>query len=213
MCRYSRKSTRARFVITLSDVSDIKPSAMQCDEGVIFDVGDDEEAGVGSGTQPTNQTGENKVQTTEEDKETGRSQALAHQPADRTDYQSTDDSPEGVVGREWSFHTPAPSHGEDGTSYFEGKAVPTPQNEEEVMPIPTRSRSGSRLPRRRTSRTPRPRSSVYAEQRLPRVVGRPLSAWLDRVGMLFTPQWKLTTILIWLIWWGISLGRLCFVSV
>lgn len=205
--RHTRQPTRARFVITLADVCDIEPSAMQSDEGVVFEIGDDEESAAGHTIPPLCSTDEDKARSSSSDK------ALSDQPADRTDYRSTDDTPEGVVGREWSFHTPAPSHGEE-TSYFEGKHnSELADRSEPSSPMTSRSRSGSRLPKaRRPPMHPRPRSSIYVEQALPSGIGRPIAVWLDRIGMLFTPKWRLTTILVWCAWWGMSLGELCRTS-
>ena len=205
--RHTRQPARGRFVITIADVCDIEPSAMQSDEGVVFDIADEESALV-SAPQPVCSTGEDKARNSDSDKDHSRSEALSEQLADRTDYRATDDSPEGIVGREWSFHTPAPSHADD-TSYFEGKHNSESANQSEVStPTTSRSRSGSRLPRvRRPPMQPRPRSSIYVEQTLPSGIGRPIAVWLDRVGMLFTPKWRLTTILVWCAWWGMSLGK------
>lgn len=41
---------------------------------------------------------------------------------------------------------------------------------------------------------------------LPRWVRRPLLAWLDRVGMVLAPEWFRTTILMWGVWFFMSLG-------
>ncbi|KAG8719743.1 hypothetical protein FRC08_002103 [Ceratobasidium sp. 394] len=203
--KYTRKRTRPRLVITLSDVCDTKPSVMEGEECVLSGAGDDEEAMLSSSPRSEGATNENKVQTPDSDKENGRSQALAQQVADPADYQSTEVTPEGVVSREWSFHTPGLPRGEDSGSYFEGKQTPALSDEEAA---PSRSsRSRSRLAQaRRPQMPPRSRSSIYVEQTLPPTIGRPVAVWLDRVGMLFTRKWWLTTTLIWLAWWGISLA-------
>lgn len=70
-----------------------------------------------------------------------------------------------------------------------------------------------------TSRSPvRPRhprersSSSLAEVRsklywkLPLVISRPLWAWLDRVTLVLSPEWMRTTILVWIVWFAMSLG-------
>ncbi|KAG9128485.1 hypothetical protein FRC07_009709 [Ceratobasidium sp. 392] len=124
--KHTRKPTRPRLVITLSDVCDVKPSAMDGEE---FSAGDDEEVMGGPAARSESPTNENKVQTPDSDKETGR-QALAQQVADPADYHSTEVTPEGVVGREWTFNTPAPLHGEDDESYFGGKHTSAPQDDE-----------------------------------------------------------------------------------
>ena len=41
---------------------------------------------------------------------------------------------------------------------------------------------------------------------LPRWVRRPLLAWLDRVSMVLSPEWFRTTILVWGVWFFMSLG-------
>ncbi|QRW00419.1 major facilitator superfamily transporter [Ceratobasidium sp. AG-Ba] len=203
--KYARKPTRPRLVISLSDVCDVKPSAMEEEECVLFSAEDEEAAG-GSAHRSDSISDENKAQTSDTDKEAGRSRALAQQDVNPTDYHSTETTPDGAVGREWSFDTPATTQGEGNGSYFEGKHTSESQDEGGA-PSRSRSRSGSRFSRpRRPQMAPRPRSSIYVEQSLPPTVGRPLSAWLDRVGMLFTRKWWLTTTLVWLIWWGISLA-------
>lgn len=211
--KFSRRPSRSRFVVTLADVCDAKPSAMLSDEGVVFDIGDDEETGPASIVSPRSPT-EDKSPNSDNDKENDRSpRALAEQPVGRTDYRSTSDSPEGVVGQGWSFHTPMPSHTDEESGYFESKSG-SDQQTEGSTPGGSRARSASRSSRLRRpeqpAMPPRPRSSIFVEQNLPSTLARPLSAWLDRVGMLFTPEWKLTTILIWCAWWGMSLAFTMF---
>ncbi|CAE6466448.1 unnamed protein product [Rhizoctonia solani] len=206
------RPSRSRFVITLADVCDAKPSAMLSEEGVMFDAGDDEEANVGNRPSSRGSNEERKSSGSDSGKEDDRSQALSQQPADRTDYRATSQSPEGAVGQGWSFDTPMPPHADENASYFEQKAPTTPDGESGA------STPGTSRPRdsRRLSRPPRPhmrgrsRSSVYVEQSLPSTFGRPIATWLDRVAMLFTPEWRLTTILIWCAWWGMSLAFTMF---
>lgn len=184
---------------------------MLSDEGVVFDIGDDEETGPTSIASPRS-SAENKSPNSDSDKENGqsRSRALAEQPVDRTDYRATSDSPDGVVGQGWSFHTPMPSHTDEEGAYFESKSG-SDQQAESSTPGGSRARSGSRLRQsERPPMRPRARSSVYVEQNLPSTLARPLSAWLDRVGMLFTPEWRLTTVLVWCAWWGMSLGMFAY---
>ncbi|CAE6455173.1 unnamed protein product [Rhizoctonia solani] len=202
------RSSRSRFVITLADVCDAKPSAMFTEEGVVFDAAEDEEAPRPS-SRGSNE--ERKSQGSDSGKEDDRSQALAQQPIDRLDYRSTSQSPEGAVGQGWSFHTPMPSHIDQDT-YFEHKPPADTHDESEAStPGSSRPRSSSRLSRLpRPHRRARSTSSVYVERNLPSTVARPISAWLDRVSMLFTPEWRLTTILVWCAWWGMSLGFTMF---
>ncbi|CUA75096.1 putative MFS-type transporter PB1E7,08c [Schizosaccharomyces pombe 972h-] [Rhizoctonia solani] len=202
------RSPRPRFVITLADVCDAKPSAMFTEEGVVFDAVEDEEAPRPS-SRGSNE--ERKSQGSDSGKEDDRSQALSQQPIDRTDYRSTSQSPEGPVGQGWSFHTPMPSHTDQDT-YFEQKPLASTHDESEAStPGSSRPHSGSRLSRPpRPHRRARSSSSVYVERNLPSTVARPISAWLDRVSMLFTPEWRLTTILVWCAWWGMSLAFTMF---
>ncbi|QRW27020.1 major facilitator superfamily transporter [Rhizoctonia solani] len=186
------RPSRSRFVITLADVCDAKPSAMLSEEGVMFDAGDDEEANVGNRPSSRGSNEERKSSGSDSGKEDDRSQALSQQPADRTDYRATSQSPEGAVGQGWSFDTPMPPHADENASYFEQKAPTTPDGE-----------SGASTPG-----TSRPRDS--RQQCLPSTFGRPIATWLDRVAMLFTPEWRLTTILIWCAWWGMSLAFTMF---
>ncbi|KAJ1309991.1 hypothetical protein OPQ81_006748 [Rhizoctonia solani] len=203
------RPSRPRFVITLGDVCDAKPSAMFSEDGIVFDTADDEEA-----PRPSSRgsNDEHKSQASDSGKEDDRSQALAQQPADRTDYRATSQSPEGAVGQGWSFYTPTPSHANEDTSYFEPK-TPASENDESETSTPgsSRPRSSSRLSRPPvTHRRARSSSSVYVEQNLPSTLARPISAWIDRLSLLFTPQWRLTTILVWCAWWGMSLAFTMF---
>ena len=43
--------------------------------------------------------------------------------------------------------------------------------------------------------------------RLPPCVRTPLSAWLDRLAMVLSREWRATTLLVWWIWFAISLGQ------
>ncbi|KAG1723017.1 major facilitator superfamily domain-containing protein [Suillus paluster] len=45
---------------------------------------------------------------------------------------------------------------------------------------------------------------------LPRWVRRPLLAWLDRVGMVLAPEWFRTTVLVWGVWFFMSLAYTMF---
>lgn len=48
---------------------------------------------------------------------------------------------------------------------------------------------------------------VYLEMRLPKMISRPLNGWLFRVKIVLSGEWRRTTLLIWWIWFSISLGR------
>jgi hypothetical protein len=73
---------------------------------------------------------------------------------------------------------------------------------------PTRRRHSSHV-----SGRPR-RSSVLSEKRVSiafsRWIRRPLLAWLDRVAMVLSPQWVKITLLVWSVWFSMSLGMFSF---
>lgn len=107
------------------------------------------------------------------------------------------------------------------TSFYD--LPPSPKEEEVptedpyVMPRPrSRSRSsrvGARLPRRDTVSSVR--SSLYeaadrAYWALPRSVRRPARAWLARFMMVLEPEWRRTTLLVWITWWGTMLAFTMF---
>lgn len=67
------------------------------------------------------------------------------------------------------------------------------------------SSSSARVQQRHHSRKrSERRSTLYSK--IPRVVRRPLYAWLDRVAMVLAPEWLRTTILVWIVWCAMSLG-------
>jgi hypothetical protein len=41
---------------------------------------------------------------------------------------------------------------------------------------------------------------------VPRWIRKPLNAWFKRLGILMTTEWRNTTILVWIVWWSMSLG-------
>ena len=56
------------------------------------------------------------------------------------------------------------------------------------------------------------RSSLHEAQKcmyrfLPRWLRRPLTAWLDRIAMVLSPEWIRTTLLVWAMWCCMSLGK------
>ena len=60
--------------------------------------------------------------------------------------------------------------------------------------------------------TPSRRSSFYeAKARvcwaLPSSIRRPLWAWLDKIVLVLSPEWKRTTLLVWAMWCSMSLGE------
>lgn len=69
------------------------------------------------------------------------------------------------------------------------------------------------VPQRPAGLTRARRSSLHqAKARLcwalPRWIRRPLWAWLDRLALVFAPEWLKTTLLVWAIWGSMSLGEL-----
>lgn len=81
-----------------------------------------------------------------------------------------------------------------------------------ARPRPLRSGTTNTRASRRGSMARSRRGSFYETKRavgwvLPRWIRRPLWAWLDRVGMVLSPEWIRTTILIWITWWAMSLGE------
>lgn len=81
----------------------------------------------------------------------------------------------------------------------------------DIMP-PRRPRLQSNLSRRRSLSIKSRRASsesIYGRKiygLLPRWLRRPLWAWCDRVMMVLSPEWLRTTVLVWVVWWGMSLG-------
>ena len=75
-----------------------------------------------------------------------------------------------------------------------------------ARPRPRPPRSESRASR--TSVT----SSIFEGKggwlwwKLPRWIRRPLGAWLDRFAMVLAPEWIRTTVVVWGVWFGMSLG-------
>jgi hypothetical protein len=122
--------------------------------------------------------------------------------------------------RSFPYHsTPAAER----TSFHDVTVPPSPKEEEVptedfyATPRPrSRSRS-SRLPARHPRRDTisSVRSSLYdaadrAYWALPRSIRRPVRAWLSRFAMVLEPQWRRTTLLVWVTWWGIMLAFTMF---
>lgn len=85
--------------------------------------------------------------------------------------------------------------------------APAPVDHVEVEPPPHLRPQISR--RRMSRRLSRRTSSMYEKKicgTLPRWLRRPVWAWWDRVMLVLTPKWLRTTILVWAVWWAISLG-------
>ncbi|KAH6871586.1 major facilitator superfamily domain-containing protein [Coprinopsis sp. MPI-PUGE-AT-0042] len=59
----------------------------------------------------------------------------------------------------------------------------------------------------------RSRASAYEQKffwALPHAVRRPLWAWWDRVMSVLSPEWLRTTLLVWGVWWSMSLAYTMF---
>ena len=89
---------------------------------------------------------------------------------------------------------------------------PPPSARSHVRPRSYSNTSGRH--RRRGSASSR-RGSLYEVQQkvggiLPRWIRRPLWAWLDRVSMVLSPEWIKTTLLMWTVWFAVSLGASIF---
>lgn len=88
-----------------------------------------------------------------------------------------------------AFDTPAPADA-DHVTYF-------PPVVESPRPRRSPSEVSSASVRRRTPRWLRP---------FPRVIRRPTLATLDKLGATLAPEWRGTTLLVWAIWFLLSLG-------
>ncbi|KAJ3771287.1 MFS general substrate transporter [Lentinula raphanica] len=67
--------------------------------------------------------------------------------------------------------------------------------------------------RRRSHRLSRRASSLYERKMcgmLPRWLRRPVWAWWDRVMSVLSPEWLRTTLLVWAVWWAMSLAYTMF---
>lgn len=126
------------------------------------------------------------------------------------DYQSTDDSPNSLDSH--SFVTPVEEYPPRRLS-----VVTIEENPSSSRPNVSYDETKNHLrhPRIR-SHSSRSRvsqasiASVELKMRfggvLPRWIKRPLIAWLDRVGMVLSPEWCRTTLLVWCVWSSMALG-------
>lgn len=81
------------------------------------------------------------------------------------------------------------------------------------------SASSARSRRRDSHRDPPSRQappsgcmhSLRQRLRPPRWLRRPLHAWWERVMMVLSPEWRRTTVVMWVVWFGMSLGE-CLLS-
>jgi hypothetical protein len=110
-----------------------------------------------------------------------------------------------------TFHNvpPSPKEEEVLTATEDTYSMPRPR-----LRSPSRwSRVAARHPRRDTISSVR--SSLYevadrAYWALPRSMRRPVRAWLSRFKMVLEPEWRRTTLLVWVTWWGIMLAFTMF---
>lgn len=77
-------------------------------------------------------------------------------------------------------------------------------------PIRTRAPLSNRQSRRMStaSSLAEIKSTVYWNT--PRWIRKPFCAWLDRVGMVMSPEWARTTVLVWAVWCTMSLAYTMF---
>lgn len=90
------------------------------------------------------------------------------------------------------------------SSISEEPAVQDDSGELVSSAFPSRSMSHSRVSSRSL-----PKAQV-AQGSLPRWIRKPLHAWFKRLGMVLSPEWRRTTILVWIVWWSMSLAFTMF---
>lgn len=116
-----------------------------------------------------------------------------------TDYHSTGESPTPL-----DSHLFSPVIEQQQPKYISAA-------EPEPAPVPRTPRPPGPRRTRPTSAPQRRASSIYEKRlcnSLPRWVRKPLWAWWDRVLMVLTPEWRRTTLLVWIAWWAMALGTL-----
>ncbi|KAI0322023.1 MFS general substrate transporter [Amylostereum chailletii] len=128
-------------------------------------------------------------------------------------YSATGESETGLEGH--LFRTPNAEHipipqSRPSSVRTSSLAIDVVKGEDELPPARPRLRTHSR------TATEVSRRSSFAEVKkrvwwkLPRFVRKPLGAWLDRLGMVLSPQWVRTTVLVWAAWFGMSLAYTMF---
>lgn len=144
-----------------------------------------------------------------------------------TYYHSTGESPNSLEGQGHTLVTPATEVAPNGPNLSvrpntyanitpevaEFKDVPTVDS----LPLPNSSSDAPVRPRPRPRRsrmgsTASRRGSLYETKRkvggfLPKWIRNPLWAWLDRIAMVLSPEWFRTTMLMWMVWFSVSLGK------
>ena len=126
------------------------------------------------------------------------------------DYQSTGDSPNSLDSH--LFVTPVEEYPPRRFSVATIGDIPS-SSRPDTLDDETKHQSRPPHVRTLSSRSRISRASVASaalEMRfggvLPRWIKRPLMAWLDRVGMVLSPEWCRTTLLVWGVWFFMSLG-------
>lgn len=124
------------------------------------------------------------------------------------DYRSTGDSPNSLDSH--SFVTPVEEYPPRRLSVIVTADTPS-SSRQDALSDETKRNSTVSLAQRRSCVSRRSSiASVELDRRLggvlPRWIKRPLMAWLDRVGMVLTPEWCRTTLLVWGVWFFMSLG-------
>jgi hypothetical protein len=121
------------------------------------------------------------------------------------------DGPE-VKGYESATHTPPTGAGSPPVSEPHQGILPVASVDDYDVP-PARPRPARPTVQRQLSQ----RASMMASQSsyrgdsrmsnfLPAPARAPLDAWLERVYLVLAPEWRRTTILVWITWWAMSFG-------
>ncbi|KIL00200.1 hypothetical protein PAXRUDRAFT_821900 [Paxillus rubicundulus Ve08.2h10] len=120
------------------------------------------------------------------------------------DYQSTDESPNSLDSH--LFITPIDDHPPQGHSLARGDILSSSQTK--LLHAETKDHFTVRRSRYRSSQSLR--SQKRASGVLPRWINGPLVAWLDRIGMVLSPEWFRTTVLVWGTWFFMALAFTMF---
>lgn len=152
-------------------------------------------------------------------------------PSGMIDYHSTSESPNSLDGQGHSLVSPVAEYSPanvDGlivrpslytSDVPELKDTHPDVSPSSLYPPPSIIRPPRPRPRSGTGRASvaSSRGSMYKVKRkvglvLPRWIRKPLWAWLDRVSMVLSPEWIKTTLLVWMVWFAMSLGAFRYCS-
>ncbi|GJE98431.1 MFS general substrate transporter [Phanerochaete sordida] len=107
-----------------------------------------------------------------------------------------------------------------GHAYQAPASPPAPSSDEPYLKDTSRRNSDASAYSARSFRpshhTREGTSSTLGERgtklcwKLPRWLRRPLMAWMDRISMVLAPEWMRTTVLVWIVWWTLSLAYTMF---